>query len=274
MDTQKNVLTVPIAIVVAGIIIGGAVFLTRGGPTKEIFKPAEQQAATISEDIALRPVDARDHTLGNPNASIVMVEYSDLECPFCKSFHKTMQTLMEQYGKAGSVAWVYRHFPLDIHPRSPKESEAAECAFEQGGNEKFWAYVNKIFEITPSNNQLDPLQLPKVAGQIGLNVNSFQTCLDSGKYASKIKADYDDGINAGVGGTPHTVLLLSSPVTPAVEKRLGEINQTILRQLQPGSPNLVTMNSTRRKVGISGAFQLPIMKEIISLLLSGNSFTR
>lgn len=260
-------MTVPIAIVVAGVIIGGAVLLTRGGPTKEIFQAPTEPAASLTEDISLRPVDAKDHALGNPNAAIVMVEYSDLECPFCKSFHKTMKALLDQYGKTGQVAWVYRHFPLEIHPRSPKESEAAECAFEQGGNEKFWAYVDKIFELTPSNNQFDPLQLPKVASQIGLDVNSFQTCLDSGRYAAKVKADYDDATDAGASGTPHTVLLLSSSVTPVAEKRLSEINQTILRQLQPGSPNLIGLDSSKRKIGISGAFQLSVMKEIIDLLL-------
>jgi protein-disulfide isomerase len=274
MEDKKNVLTIPMAIVVAGIIIGGAIFFSRSVSTKEIFKQPEQptaQAATakISGNISLRAVSESDHISGNPGANIVMVEYSDLECPFCKSFHKTMLSLLDEYGKSGKLAWVYRHFPLDFHPKSPKESEATECAFELAGNTGFWNYVNKIFEITPANNGLDLAKLPENAKQIGLDVNAFQSCLDSGKYAVKVKADYDDGLKAGVNGTPHTILVLNSPLTAAAEKRLVEINQNILQQMQPGSPSLITVDSAKRKVGISGAFQYPMMKEIVDLILSG-----
>src|SRR3989338_5116050 len=219
MEKEKNVLTVPMAIVVSAIIIGGAIFFSRGGPTVDVFKPPPEQAGpSVIEEIASRPFDLNDHMLGNPNAPIVMVEYSDLECPFCKTFHKTMQTILDEYGKDGKVAWIYRHFPLDIHPKAPKESEATECAFELGGNKAFWDYVNKIFEITPANNGLDHAKLPEIAGQIGLNMNDFQTCLDSGRYAEKVKADYNDGLKAGVNGTPNTVLVLTVPQTAGARK--------------------------------------------------------
>lgn len=268
MDTPKNVLTVPIAIVVAGIIIGGAVFFSRGGQTKEIFpKQAEQPTTDFTETISPRPVSGSDHILGNPEASVVMVEYSDLECPFCKSFHQTMQKLLDQYGKNGDMAWVYRHFPLEIHPKSPKESEASECAFNLGGDDKFWTYINKVFEITPSNNGLSPEMLPVIAKQIGLDEKKFQSCLDSERNAEKIKADYSDGLQAGVNGTPHTVLILRSEASEAAIRRLGEINQSILQQLPPGSRSPITLDQSKRKIGISGAFQFGMMKEIIDLLL-------
>ncbi|KKU66631.1 MAG: Periplasmic thiol:disulfide interchange protein DsbA [Parcubacteria group bacterium GW2011_GWA2_47_16] len=269
MEKEKNVLTVPIAIVVAGIIIGGAIFITRGGEVKSVFqKPVEQAPVSNTTNISSRPVDLNDHILGNPNAPIIMVEYSDLECPFCKSFHKTMQTLLDEYGKDGKVAWVYRHFPLDIHPKAPKEAEATECAAEMGGNKAFWDYVNGIFAITPANNGLDPAKLPVIAGQIGLDVQAFQTCLDSGKYTEKVKADYSDGLKAGVNGTPNTVLVLNKTLSPAAEQKLGEINQNIMRQLPPGSSSVLTIDSGKRKVDIGGAFQYAMMKEILDLLLS------
>ncbi len=107
--------------------------------------------------IALDPVTEKDHISGNPGAELLIIEYSDPECPFCKKFHETMTQAMNEYGKSGKVAWVYRHFPLDsIHSRARREAEAIECAGELGGNDKFWAYLNKLMEITPSNNQLDP----------------------------------------------------------------------------------------------------------------------
>lgn len=116
---------------------------------------AGDKEESVEADVA--PVSPDEHIFGNPNASIFIIEYSDLECPFCKRFHETMKQAMEKYGKNGQVAWVYRHFPLDaIHSKARKEAEATECAAEQGGNEMFWKYTNKLMEITPSNNQLDP----------------------------------------------------------------------------------------------------------------------
>lgn len=261
------------AIVVAGIIIGGAVFFSRGGQAPGVFKDTEQPAQTgptdISGEIALRAVSSADHITGNPEADIVIVEYSDLECPFCKSFHQTMQSLMNDYGKDGKLAWVYRHFPLDIHPKALKEAEATECAAELAGNNGFWNYANKIFEITPTNNGLDPAKLPEIAAGLGLGATEFKTCLDSGRYASKVKADYDDGLKAGVNGTPHTIWFLKSPLSATAEKRVVEINNTIMQQMQPGSPSLITIDTSKRKVGISGAFQYQMMKQIIDSILAG-----
>ncbi|MFQ5540993.1 MAG: DsbA family protein [Candidatus Paceibacteria bacterium] len=201
-------LAVPLAIVVAGVLIAGALFFAGRGAA-----PAPQDGGTpaTGDEITIEPVSADEHILGNPDADIVIVEYSDLECPFCKQFHVTMQQIIDEYGPDGTVAWVYRHFPLSqLHPKAPKESEASECAWEQGGNDAFWAYVNRVYEITPSNNGLDLAQLPIIAGDIGLDVNAFNTCLDSGKYASKVEAQFNDAIAAGGQGTPHNVILLKS----------------------------------------------------------------
>ena len=106
----------------------------------------------------MRPISPDDHILGNVNAKIIIVEYSDLECPFCKMFHNTMHQVVEKSN--GNVAWVYRHYPiLQLHPKAFHEAEATECAWEQGGNSAFWKYTDKLFEITPSNNGLDETQL-------------------------------------------------------------------------------------------------------------------
>ena len=210
MEKENNLITVPAAILIAGIIIGGAVIYTKGALTEK--KDSQNASAIKSSTINIDPVTIDDHIRGTPDAPITIVEFSDLECPFCKIFHGTMQKIMEEYGKTGKVAWVYRHFPLSIHPKSPRESNASECAYEQGGNEKFWQYVDKVFSITPSNNQLDPLQLPIIAKDTGLDLVKFNTCLDSGKYNEKIQKNYQDGIRVGIGsipdtGTPYSVLI-------------------------------------------------------------------
>ena len=119
-----------------------------------------------------------------------------------------MKKIMEEYGKDGKVNWVYRHFPLDsIHSKSRKEAEATECAAELGGNNKFWEYINRLYEITTSNNGLDPKELPAIAEYVKLNKTAFEECLASGKYSKKVEKDYQDGIRAGVRGTPNTIIM-------------------------------------------------------------------
>ncbi len=102
------------------------------------------------------PVTAKDHIWGNPNADVKIITHADLECPFCKRFHATMEDVMKQYEQGGKVAWIIRDFPLtQLHDKAPIEAEASECANELGGNAKFWEYVNLLEKITPANNGLD-----------------------------------------------------------------------------------------------------------------------
>lgn len=204
MDTNK--LAIPVSIVIAGIIVAGAIYMSGNKvDNKDIKKDNVVKTDTTTQ---MRPVSSDDHILGNPDAKLVIVEYSDTECPFCKNFHATMHKIMDTYGKDGKVAWVYRHFPIDqLHPKARKEAEATECAYELGGNESFWKYLDEIYSITPSNNGLDPKKLPIIAKDIGLDAKKFTECLDSGKYAEKVEKDYQDAIAAGGRGTPHSIIL-------------------------------------------------------------------
>jgi len=87
-----------------------------------------------------------DHTNGNADARIQIVEYSDFDCPFCGRFHETMNQVMAKYGESGDVAWTYRHFPLEqIHPQAKAKAVASECVADLGGNDKFWEFSNIMF---------------------------------------------------------------------------------------------------------------------------------
>jgi len=212
MPNEGNKLTVPIAIVVAGALIAGAVFLSRGGVPEGTL--ANGQNPT-KKDITIKPVTSADHILGNPNASIVIVEYSDLECPFCKTFQKTLHQIMDEYGESGKVAWVYRHFPLaQLHTKAAKEAEATECAAELGGNAAFWKYTDRLFEVTPSNNNLELSQLPVIAAEVGLDVAAFNTCLSSGRYTAKVEQSYQDSLAAGGTGTPYSIIISGKQQIP------------------------------------------------------------
>ena len=115
-------------------------------------------------------------------------------------FHPTTKQILEEY--KNSLVLVYRHFPLDIHPKARKEAEATECAQDLGQLEDFWKFVDKIFEVTPSNNGLNPDELPKLAVQIGLNESRFKDCLATGKFTQKFKKITIRGLKLGYRPPP------------------------------------------------------------------------
>ncbi len=198
---------VPFAIIVAGLAIAAAVYFSDG---KKVVAPVGGGQAP--QEISFDPVTAADHIIGNIKAKVIIVEYSDFECRFCKIFHPTMHKIMTTLGKDGEVAWVYRHFVSGLFSKSQKQAEAAECAAKQGGNTKFWEYTNKIFEITPSSNGLDMTLLPVIAKDLGLNVVEFEKCLSSGEMTAIVEASNAGGIKAGVAGTPHSFIVVNKRV--------------------------------------------------------------
>lgn len=171
-------------------------------PQVQPDKPSET-APEIKGDIKLT---GDDHVNGNKDARIILFEYSDMECPYCKKFHPTAQKVVDEY--SGKVAWVYRHLPLQFHANAAKEAEASECANELGGNTAFWKYINLLFAKTSSGGTGFALSdLPLLAKEINLNESKFQTCLNSGKYADRIKSDTETASGLGITGTPGNILL-------------------------------------------------------------------
>lgn len=131
-----------------------------------------------------------DHVRGNPKASITIEEYSDFECPFCGQYYPIIKQVLANY--SDKVRFVYKHFPLNFHPQAQKAAEASECAGEQG---KFWEMHDKIFE---NQSGLSIEGLKRFATELRLNSQKFNTCLDSGKYAEKVRANYQEGVVRGV----------------------------------------------------------------------------
>ncbi len=163
--------------------------------------PAAPSAAPQPTPAALKGVSDSDHIFGDKKAKVTIVEYSDIECPYCKRFHPTVAKVVANY--KGKVNWVYRHFPLNFHQNAQKEAEATECAAQLGGNDAFWKYLNTLFERTTSNGTGFALDaLVPLAKELGLDEKKFKECLDSGKYADKVNQDLNEGQSAGIQGTP------------------------------------------------------------------------
>jgi len=263
-NESKNKLSIPLAIVVAGLLIAGAVYLS-GSKAQDTAVVAGNQVKndtqTATASIALRGITVTDHSLGNPEADIAMVEFSDTECPFCKNFHNTLKSIIADYGSSGKVSWIYRHFPLiQLHPKAPKEAESTECVNDLGGNSAFWKYLDSIFEVTPSNNGLDEAQLPILAKKAGVDQKAFETCLSSGKNKDKVDTDYNEALTAGGRGTPFTILILK-------KKMDDDKNATITTLASQFPPDTITISDDGTKIAISGALPLDLMKSIIDTLL-------
>ena len=165
-------------------------------PTPAAPQPTQPPAPDSSK---LPAVSSSDYVRGPENAKITLIEYSDFQCPFCLRHTPTMEKILTEY--KGKVKLIYRHFPLtSIHPEAQKAAEASECAGDQG---KFWEMHDKIFEANAASN-MSVETWKKIAKDLGLNTTKFNSCLDSGQFASKVNSEQIAGAEAGVEGTPAT----------------------------------------------------------------------
>lgn len=208
MPKEQN-LSVPVAIVLAGALIAVSVYFAGHGTaptTNTNTNPSNPTAAAVKTFV---PVSASDHILGSPTAKVAVVEYTDLECPFCKQFHETMQQVMDKYGKSGQVMWVLRNFPLQqLHPNAPKIALAAECVAELGGNTAYWNFISSLFKQAPIGTFFDMTKLASTAGGVGVDEKKFNACVSSGKYNDKVQKEYNDALAAGGNGTPYSVVVV------------------------------------------------------------------
>jgi protein-disulfide isomerase len=164
---------------------------------KSLLGPGRQVAAAPEVlDIALTV--ANSPFKGDKNAKVMLIEFSDYQCPFCaRHFRQTLPQVEKDYIKTGKLRYVFRDYPIEnIHPQAFKAAEAAHCAGEQG---KYWEMHDRMFANQKAMGLSDLLQHAQV---LKLDAANFQRCLDAGKYAAKVRQDIADGEKANVRGTP------------------------------------------------------------------------
>lgn len=186
---NKRKIILPLLIVLVAVIIGGGVIFSR-----KTYEAPEITSTILdtSKNITIRPISNSDHVFGNPNADVIMVEYSDLECPSCQKFHVTMKKIMDEYAKSGTVAWVYRHFPIEkSHPKAKGAAIASECVASIAGESKFWEFIDQVFE--GATNSLLPENLRSIATEIGVNSAKYDSCIILQSDNSTIKQSIADG---------------------------------------------------------------------------------
>ena len=268
---RGSFVTLPAAIIIAAAIIGIAIIYVKKPIATAPVANDDQKAASIQ----LAPVTAADHILGNPNAAIKIVEYSDPSCPYCKTFNPTMTAIMDKYGPTGDVAWIYRHYPLDkpgpegqvLHPNANHEAQAMECAASLGGNDIFWKFEKALYTATPSVTQatpngLDQKKLPDIAKSVGLDVVSFNECLTSGQFKDKVEAEYTAGVNAGVSGTPTNFFVLSGTVD---QKAIDYVTNALIQYKI--SPELLHASPDKKIIVMAGAMPVDMISGLISTLI-------
>ena len=118
-----------------------------------------------------------------------------------------------------------------MHPNAPRQSEALECAAELAGNDGFWAYTDRLYEVTPSNNGLRDEQLFEIATHVGLDEAAFTTCLESGDMRARVEADIQEVVAAGGRGTPHNIILAGDEQIPLEGGQPYEVMKQVIDQL-------------------------------------------
>lgn len=219
--TSRKKLSASMLVLSLTVLLSGSVGLAETGSSdpsvlrqeldtvKTDLETIKKQLGEIQKQLAWRPaapsapgpvtMSAGDGpALGQSDAPITIVEFSDYQCPFCKKHAtNTLGTLKTSYIDKGKVRYVFRDFPLDsIHPYARKASEAAHCAGDQG---KFWDMHDTMFQ---NQGALMLDNLKGFARDMKLNVETFNACLDEGKYAERVEADVAAGSAVGVTGTP------------------------------------------------------------------------
>ncbi len=197
-------------VLLAVIIVGGFLYFNKDSPnTTGSVVDGGDGVPAIKSDVGVDD----DAVLGNKDAKVTIIEFSDYQCPFCRKFWtETYSELKKNYVDTGKVKLIFRDFPLtSIHPSSQIASEAAECVREKGGDAAYWKMHDKLFEeqnILDSGTKAGPVtktaqftaaDLKKWAKEIGYDIES---CLDSGKYSGEVQKDMADASAAGVQGTP------------------------------------------------------------------------
>jgi protein-disulfide isomerase len=163
--------------------------------------PAAQQAQQPVSDKVTMAMPTNAYTEGKANAPLVLVEYTDLQCPFCQQFHNNAyDQLKKNYIDTGKVLFVSRDFPLDFHPWARPAAIAARCAGDQG---KFWEMRNTL---QSNSDKLSKEYIAQTAKNLGLNMLKFDSCASSDFYTADINKQIAEGSAAGVDGTPSFVI--------------------------------------------------------------------
>ncbi len=193
--------------VLLGIVMNGGLEMGSAASAAEEVGPsgAAVAAPTVADEdkgpslADITPIGDGDHVVGPEDADVTLILYTDFECPYCSRFHPAFTQVLDDFD--GQVRAAIRNYPLSFHPHARPAANAAECAGEQG---KFFQYVDELFA---NQSDLGDDLYEEIASDLGLKMSAFRDCVENEDYDSKISADLNSGIKAGVSGTPGTLII-------------------------------------------------------------------
>lgn len=205
---------VVVAILVSGIMISASILYVavsggiaiNGGATGT---DALAQGGTEDPQSAEVTLLEDDPFIGSEEAQVVMIEFSDYECPFCQRYHlNTYPEIKSAYIDTDRIGYVWKDFPLSFHdPLATDQAVAAQCVMRLEGSEKYFEYADKIFNTTETGgNGMEESQLNDLAVEIGVNKEAFDACADNDETLAKVEANIEAGAAAGISGTPGFVI--------------------------------------------------------------------
>ncbi len=192
-------------------VIAGALAFLRASQTYNIVASLQKAGSVTNTATAPAPVaaapanvaiklDSTDPSVGNPDAKVTVVEFSDFQCPFCKRFEETTKQIRSSYSP-DQVRFVYLHFPLsEIHPNAEPAAIAAQCVMDLAGDKAFFDYHDQLF--ARQDELGDKLYYELANKTPGLDQDAFAKCYKNKNSLPEVKADYQKGLSAQVDGTP------------------------------------------------------------------------
>ena len=247
MDTSKNTL----------IILGGAgllfiiliIFGLSGAESDPTNAPPVPDELDVEEVPA---VSGDDNYRGVANPAVTLIEYSDIECPFCQRYHETLTELTEEE-ELENFGWVYRHLPLEtLHPDAKYYASATECAGEQGF---FWSYLDALNERVQEETALRISQLSSIGTQVGLDTTPFRECVEEERFMDAVEDERDDAFNAGATGTPFSVFVFESPLSDDAIDAITNLYQNRAS---------LDISEDRTKVAIGGGLEANQIRQLIN----------
>src|SRR3989344_7364743 len=203
MEKKQGDYFLPISVLIAGVIIAGAVVYSAG------LSGNDNETAALSPGEGVLPVGTApeigdDVILGDPDAPVTLVEFGDYQCPFCgRFFSQTEPLLRKDYIETGKIKMVYKDLAF-LGPESVAAAEAAECARDHG---KYWIYHDALFEEEirdgrEHNGNLNKALFMDIASSLELDLSAFETCVDSRKYKVEVEGDIQEARAIGANSTP------------------------------------------------------------------------
>ncbi|MFH0820283.1 MAG: thioredoxin domain-containing protein [Candidatus Peregrinibacteria bacterium] len=216
------------------------------------------QAKRIAEKVD-NNIEDSDPVMGDKDADITLVEFSDYQCPYCERFFtNTLSQLKSAFFDTDKVKLVFRDYPLPFHDNARPAAMAAECVAEEDGDKTYFAFHDKIFQ---NQKDLNSDNLKKWVKEVGVNMNKFNDCFDNQKTGAEVDADFSVGQNSGISGTPGFLLLMPKDESGAEELKAMELTQ----QGQYVIQYIETQDGERMGLRISGAHPYSTFEKAIQV---------